>query len=69
MEIYHFHFVRTDRSIPTIGTDVANTETGHCQKSLAIFQLILNELTITGASTALSAIDWIVLADDDTLLK
>lgn len=55
-----------DASIPTVDTGVPNTDTGHCQKMINIFELLIREIV---ASPALSSdIQWIMLADDDTLL-
>lgn len=51
-----------DPGIPTISTNITNTETGHCEKSIQIFNLILNELS----SQSTSSIEWIFLVDDDT---
>lgn len=55
-----------DRTIPTIDTKVENTDTGHCQKIITIFKLILEEIQF---NKKLSQIEWIVVADDDTLLR
>lgn len=56
-----------DQRIPTISTNVKNTETGHCAKVLSIFNLIIKE--IDSNNVLQENIEWIVLADDDTLLK
>lgn len=43
-----------------------NTDTGHCQKIIAIFKLIIDEIN---SNNYLDHIEWIVIADDDTLLR
>lgn len=53
--------ISIDPEISTISTNITNTETGHCEKSIQIFNLILNEL-----SSSSSSIEWIFLVDDDT---
>ncbi|KAL7046074.1 hypothetical protein ACKWTF_002467 [Chironomus riparius] len=55
-----------DSTIPTVPTGVENTERGHCEKSLKILRLILNEIS---KNSTLKNIEFIVLADDDTLLS
>jgi UDP-glucose:O-linked fucose beta-1,3-glucosyltransferase len=55
-----------DASIPTIPTGVVNTEHGHCEKSLKILRLVLDEIK---RNSTLQSIEWIVLTDDDTLLR
>lgn len=55
-----------DSSIPTINTHIPNTETGHCDKALSIFSLIIEEIRL---NISLSNIEWIVLSDDDTLIR
>lgn len=55
-----------DPSIPTINTNVENTDTGHCAKTLSIFKYVAHELDF---NRSLTDIKWIVLADDDTLLR
>lgn len=52
----------TDPRIPTIATSVPNTDTGHCEKTIKILNLIETELSGN------HSIDFIVLADDDTIL-
>lgn len=52
-----------DDSIPTTAVGVANTERGHCSKMLAIFKIILQRMNI------LPNLQWLVVADDDTLLS
>lgn len=62
-----FYSDSADPRIPTIDTGVPNTETGHCDKLLAIFRAIAAELRRDGRLD--QRIAWVVLADDDTLLK
>lgn len=62
-----FYSDRIDPRIPTISTGIPNTETGHCAKLIAIFRAIRAELETNLVLSA--AIEWIVLADDDTLFK
>lgn len=62
-----FYSDRADPGIPTIDTGVPNTETGHCDKLLAIFASIGAELRRDGRLDR--SIAWVVLADDDTLFK
>ncbi|KAH8298032.1 hypothetical protein KR018_004790 [Drosophila ironensis] len=50
-----------DVSIPTISTGIANVQTGHCAKTMAILQLSLKDI---GEQTD---IRWLMLVDDDTL--
>jgi UDP-glucose:O-linked fucose beta-1,3-glucosyltransferase len=59
-------FVPTDANIPTIRTNIPNTETGHCTKSLKILKMVAHEIT---RNKSLADIEWIVLADDDTILS
>lgn len=60
-----FSDVRDD-ALPTVSTEVPNTERGHCEKSLKILRLILDEIT---RNSTLKSVEWIVMADDDTLLR
>lgn len=53
----------TDAEIPTISTGLPNVATGHCAKTLAILQLSLKDID------KLSHIRWLMLVDDDTLLR
>ena len=53
-------------NIPTIKTNIPNTETGHCTKSLKIFKLIAFEMY---QNDSLKDIEWIVLVDDDTIIS
>jgi UDP-glucose:O-linked fucose beta-1,3-glucosyltransferase len=55
-----------DDSVPTISTHLPNTERGHCEKSLKILRLVLDEIT---KNSTLKSVEWIVMADDDTLLR
>lgn len=55
-----------DKNIPTISTNIPNTDTGHCEKSLSIFKLLLDEIS---TNKSLKNLEWIVLADDDTILR
>jgi UDP-glucose:O-linked fucose beta-1,3-glucosyltransferase len=57
---------KRDETIPTIATGVANTERGHCEKSLTIFRMILNEIA---KNSTLKNVEYVVLADDDTILR
>lgn len=57
---------KRDDSIPTISTGVENTERGHCEKSLKILRIVLNEIT---KNTTLKNIEFVVLTDDDTILR
>lgn len=49
-------------SIPTVTTGVANTEWGHCAKLAAILVDFLRHPELRGRQ-------WLVVADDDTLLR
>ncbi|XP_069576254.1 beta-1,3-glucosyltransferase isoform X2 [Brachyistius frenatus] len=51
----------TDASIPTISLGVPNTERGHCGKTFAILRRFL--------SNAVPKADWLLIADDDTLIS
>lgn len=55
-----------DSSIPTISTHIPNTERGHCTKSLKILRMVLDEIT---RNSTLKNVEWIVMADDDTILR
>lgn len=54
-----------DNSIPTVGLDIPNTEAGHCLKTMTIFRKILSEIK----DGKKKFIKWIILADDDTILR
>ncbi|XP_011189333.2 beta-1,3-glucosyltransferase [Zeugodacus cucurbitae] len=66
-----------DSKIPTRTTGVPNTEIGHCDKTLTILKLALQEIDEfnTNLENAVPKQDehariyWLVLADDDTLLS
>lgn len=60
-----FSDVRDD-SIPTLTTEVPNTERGHCEKSLKMLRMVMDEIT---RNSTLKNVDWIVMVDDDTLLR
>jgi hypothetical protein len=45
---------------------VPNTKTGHCEKTMEIFRYIHSELS---TNDSLRDIEWIFLADDDTILR
>ncbi|XP_037544226.1 beta-1,3-glucosyltransferase [Nematolebias whitei] len=51
----------SDASIPTITLGVPNTERGHCGKTFAILKRFLSETTWKA--------DWLLIVDDDTLIK
>lgn len=55
-----------DATIPTIETKIPNTERGHCEKSLSILRLLMEEIT---RNSTLKNVEYIVMADDDTLLR
>lgn len=57
---------QTDATIPTISTNVENTEHGHCAKTIAILQMIWEEIV---TNKQLNQIKYVVLTDDDTLLR
>lgn len=52
-----------DESIPTTAVGVVNTVRGHCAKTLSILNLALERFR------ASPNLKWLVLADDDTLLR
>ncbi|CAG2061585.1 unnamed protein product [Timema podura] len=52
-----------DSSIPTINVGVANTDHGHCGKTLAILG------HVAALSVSLPDVRWVVVADDDTILS
>lgn len=54
---------KKDESIPTVFLGVPNTEFGHCKKSYTILKYVAEEIK------NLTDIEWIVLADDDTILR
>ncbi|KAL1375756.1 hypothetical protein pipiens_017306 [Culex pipiens pipiens] len=55
-----------DASIPTIGTSIPNTSIGHCAKTLEILHLVREELR---HNPGLTDVRWIMLVDDDTILR
>ncbi|CAL1528770.1 unnamed protein product, partial [Lymnaea stagnalis] len=52
----------SDVSIPTTDLGVPNTDRGHCGKTMAIIQRIID-------TPALSNIEWVLIADDDTIIN
>lgn len=60
--IIKFFSDKEDKSIPTIDLGVPNSENGHCMKTVAIIKYISKEIEIN------ANIQWIVIADDDTIL-
>jgi UDP-glucose:O-linked fucose beta-1,3-glucosyltransferase len=58
-----FKSLFSDASIPTIDLGVPNTEHGHCGKTIAI----LKHIALIAPS--LQDTKWIVIADDDTILR
>lgn len=55
-----------DPSIPTVTTGVENTESGHCAKSMKILKMLVSEIS---QNDTLKNIEWVVLADDDVLMR
>ncbi|XP_037042574.1 beta-1,3-glucosyltransferase [Bradysia coprophila] len=66
VKLIRFYSDVTDSTIPTINTLIPNTEAGHCDKALSIFDLILKEIS---SNASLSTVKWVVLSDDDTLIS
>ncbi|XP_037961043.1 beta-1,3-glucosyltransferase [Teleopsis dalmanni] len=72
-----------DANVPTISVGLPNVETGHCSKTLAILRFALKDIerinlqvnevynseTMEKTEAMKSAIQWIFLCDDDTLLS
>lgn len=58
--------IHTDPVIPTISTNIENTEHGHCAKTLVILQKVWEEIL---ANEQLKQIKYVVLCDDDTLFR
>lgn len=56
----------TDPAIPTISTNIENTEHGHCAKTLVILQKVWEEILV---NQQLKQIKYVFLSDDDTLLR
>lgn len=52
-----------DEDIPTVNLGIPNTESGHCAKTMAILKYAAKKLKQD------DKIKWIVLSDDDTLLR
>lgn len=52
-----------DESLRTVSVGVPNTEFGHCKKSLEILKYVDGEIKNS------TNIEWVVLADDDTILR
>ena len=55
-----------DPNIPTVTTGVENTESGHCAKSIKILKMLVSEIA---QNDTLKNIEWVVLADDDVLMR
>lgn len=58
--------VISDASIPTISTNVVNTEVGHCDKTMAILRAAWMEIL---TNNQMNEIKYVVLSDDDTLFR
>ncbi|XP_013145940.1 PREDICTED: beta-1,3-glucosyltransferase [Papilio polytes] len=58
----YFFSDKADPSIPTIDIGVPNTKTGHCAKTMAILNRVVEMIE------DMPNIQWIFLADDDTIL-
>lgn len=52
-----------DSSVGTISLGVPNTERGHCGKTLAILGYAATQYIVD------PSIKWLVIADDDTILR
>lgn len=52
-----------DPAIPTISVGVANTETGHCEKTFRMVEMMVREVS------GMPEVKWLVIADDDTLIR
>ncbi|XP_055295645.1 beta-1,3-glucosyltransferase [Sitodiplosis mosellana] len=65
-EVKHIRYYSdvADPNIPTISTNIENTEHGHCAKTLVILQRVWEEII---ANKQLKPIKYVVLSDDDTL--
>lgn len=59
-------FFFTDTELGIVSTGVPNTEMGHCEKTIKILKLLDTELT---HNNSLSGIQYVVLVDDDTILR
>lgn len=53
-----------DNSIPTIDLGIPNTERGHCAKTMAILKYIDEEIERNRLY-----ISWVIVVDDDTILR
>lgn len=60
---YSGTYIFADASVPTIDLGVPNTEHGHCGKTMAIFK------HIALIAPSIPDIRWVVVADDDTILR
>lgn len=56
-------FYPLDKTVPSVSVNVTNTQWGHCEKMTTIFKFV-NE-----AIKDVPQITWVVLADDDTILR
>ena len=56
----------TDNVLPTVSTMIENTERGHCEKGLKILRMVLDEIM---KNSTLKSVEYVVMADDDTLLR
>lgn len=54
----------SDKTIPTTSVGIKNTERGHCSKTMKILKLSLKRILYK-----LNNIKWVILVDDDTLLR
>lgn len=57
------NFPFTDDSIPTASVGIPNSEQGHCRKTVGILRYVADEIRTQ------PQIKWIVVADDDTILR
>lgn len=71
-----FVAVVADAHWSTVDTGVANVESGHCLKTLAILRLALGDIDrlnrkqlCTPSTRRSDCIAWLLLTDDDTLLR
>lgn len=58
--------IHKDKRYGTVASGVPNTEMGHCEKTMKILKSLNKELT---HNVSLSDVRWIVLVDDDTILR
>lgn len=54
---------KEDKHIPTVSLGIPNTEYGHCKKTFEILKYVTREIK------NVTEVKWIVLADDDTILR